>query len=336
MRMRRFKVGEKEVGLYHCMSRIVGGRFWLDDGAKEAFRKQMWKVARFCGIEVLTYCTLNNHFHVLVRVPVKTSIEVNELVERVYALYGSGPLSKGRAMERILREGGERGKVLKRALEVRMGDVSMFMKEFKQRYTIWYNKNRENYGTIWCERFRSVLVEDRQEALRIVAAYIDLNPVRAGLCNDPKDYRWCGYAEAMGGGLEARKGLGKIVGEKGAGVEGLRKRKGGDRWKEIVCTYREVLCQRVEARGAGEEGRREKVLKKLRGGLEVSMEEMLSCKIKYLTHGAILGSKAFLECWYATNRDNLPYIRSPRGCKLDGEAWRGLEVFRNPRGDSFL
>jgi hypothetical protein len=30
-----------------------------------------------------------------------------------------------------------------------------------------------------------------------VAAYIELNPVRAGLCADPKDYRYCGYAEAL-------------------------------------------------------------------------------------------------------------------------------------------
>ena len=30
-----------------------------------------------------------------------------------------------------------------------------------------------------------------------IAAYIDLNPVRAGLCEDPKDYRYCDYAEAI-------------------------------------------------------------------------------------------------------------------------------------------
>lgn len=43
---------------------------------------------------------------------------------------------------------------------------------------------------MWEDRFRSVLVEGRGHALRTMAAYIDLNPVRAGLCEDPKDYRW--------------------------------------------------------------------------------------------------------------------------------------------------
>jgi hypothetical protein len=40
------------------------------------------------------------------------------------------------------------------------------------------------------------MVEDG-EALRTISAYLDLNPVRAGLVDDPKDYRWGGYAEAM-------------------------------------------------------------------------------------------------------------------------------------------
>jgi exodeoxyribonuclease V beta subunit len=40
-----------------------------------------------------------------------------------------------------------------------------------------------------------------------MAAYIDLNPVRAGLVKDPKDYRWCGYAEALSGSRRAQRGL---------------------------------------------------------------------------------------------------------------------------------
>ncbi|MFT7444863.1 MAG: putative transposase [Granulosicoccus sp.] len=35
-------------------------------------------------------------------------------------------------------------------------------------------------------------------ASRTMAAYIDLNPVRAGICKDPADYRWCSYGEAVG------------------------------------------------------------------------------------------------------------------------------------------
>jgi len=44
-----------------------------------------------------------------------------------------------------------------------------------------------------------VLVEDGTAA-RTMAASIDLNPVRAGICEDPVDYRWSSYAEAVAGG----------------------------------------------------------------------------------------------------------------------------------------
>lgn len=59
--------------------------------------------------------------------------------------------------------------------------------------------------------FKSVMVESGGEALRIMAAYIDLNPVRAKLVKDPKDYRWCGYGEALSGSCRAQRGLCKAL-----------------------------------------------------------------------------------------------------------------------------
>ena len=59
-------------------------------------------------------------------------------------------------------------------------------------------------------------MEGRGNALQTIAAYIDLNPVRAGLVGDPKDYRFCGYAEAVAGGALARDGLQRIWADFGA------------------------------------------------------------------------------------------------------------------------
>jgi hypothetical protein len=56
-----------------------------------------------------------------------------------------------------------------------------------------YNRRHGRYGAFWAERFKSLLLEGGQ-AVATVAAYIDLNPVRAALCADPKDYPYCGYA----------------------------------------------------------------------------------------------------------------------------------------------
>jgi hypothetical protein len=90
-----------------------------------------------------------------------------------------------------------------------MGDVSHYMKSLKQRFTQWFNRTRQSRrkGTLWEERFKSVLVEGTVEALSTVAAYIDLNPVRAAIVSDPKDYRWSGYGAAVGGSQRACEGL---------------------------------------------------------------------------------------------------------------------------------
>ena len=66
-----------------------------------------------------------------------------------------------------------------------MWDVSAFMKLLKQRFTQWFNRRHRRKGTLWEERFKSVLVEGSHQVLATMAAYIDLNPVRARLVEDP-------------------------------------------------------------------------------------------------------------------------------------------------------
>ena len=84
--------------------------------------------------------------------------------------------------------------------------------EFKGRFAQWYNRRHGRYGVLWADRFKSVLLEGG-EAVAAVAAYIELNPVRAGLCADPKDYRYCSYAEALAKGSSlAREGIRIVFG----------------------------------------------------------------------------------------------------------------------------
>jgi hypothetical protein len=78
------------------------------------------------------------------------------------------------------------------------------MKTFKQRATQSYNTRHGRKGTLWEERFKSILIQGHSgNALATVAAYIDLNPVRARIVSDPKDYRFSGYGEAMAGSKKA-------------------------------------------------------------------------------------------------------------------------------------
>lgn len=67
---KRFLVDpSKTSACYHVMSRTAGGEMIFQDNEKEAFRLLMWKLARFSGIQVLTYAVMGNHFHLLVSVP---------------------------------------------------------------------------------------------------------------------------------------------------------------------------------------------------------------------------------------------------------------------------
>jgi hypothetical protein len=55
--------------IYHVMSRTVNGEFLFGDLEREAFRRMMWRMASFSGVEILTYVVMSNHFHILVKVP---------------------------------------------------------------------------------------------------------------------------------------------------------------------------------------------------------------------------------------------------------------------------
>jgi len=51
------------------MSRTCGGEVHFGDVEKESLRRLLWKMSEFCGVKVVTFCVMSNHFHVLVDVP---------------------------------------------------------------------------------------------------------------------------------------------------------------------------------------------------------------------------------------------------------------------------
>jgi hypothetical protein len=171
---------------------------------------QLRRVSQFCGVEVLTYVILDNHFHLLVRVPLPRKLSDRELVERYRALYPHRP-KMVKEVEEKLQEGGAQAEDLRLRLHARMQDISQFLKELKQRFTVWFNAHHKLFGTIWDGRFKSILVEDNASVLRTVAAYIDLNPLRASLVKKPEAYRWCGMAAAHRGDPLAQAGIVSVM-----------------------------------------------------------------------------------------------------------------------------
>ncbi|MCC5839948.1 MAG: hypothetical protein JJT96_07480, partial [Opitutales bacterium] len=170
---------------------------------------------------------------------------------------------------------------------------SVFMREVKTRFTLWYNQEHGTVGTFWAERFRSVIVEADTTAQRMVAAYIDLNPVRAGLVEDAGAYGFSGFGEACAGSSAARRGIARIEG----GLTWAAK------WHE---RYRARLCsrtgpgmrplrrdQRTAAAGATKE-------EEMPGDV-VAEEFGLLSKIRAFSESWVVGSVAWVESFCAPN-----------------------------------
>lgn len=316
MRRNRIKIDPSETeACYHCVTRTVNGEFLFDESAKETLRRMIWRVADFCGVKIITYAILSNHFHVLVRVPLRESVSDEELLRRYGVMhpepssFQSAAISVVRA--RLAENDSWAAEWRSRQLAL-MGDVSQFMKLLKQRFSIWFNKNHDRFGTLWAERFKSVLLESSEHVLATVAAYIDLNAVRAGLAKDPKDYRFCGYAEAVAGVKAAEDGIRSIF-------------SAGD-WKAVHDKYRMRLfvSGSVEQDGARSMTRKE-LTRVVADGGRLPLAQVLLCRVRFFTYGAVLGGRVFVEERLSAMRSMDPGLNERSAIPLPSFTdWGGL------------
>ena len=327
MRSRRIKISGASA-VYHCMTRTVNGERLFEDREKEVLRKMLWQVADFCGVEVLTYCIMSNHFHVLVRVRDGEVVLDAELIRRYKVLYPKPTKYQAASAELMfekLHAGGEEAEAIRRQLLARMGDVSEFMKAVKQRFSVWYNRSHQRYGTLWADRFKSVLVEGSGNPLQTMAAYIDLNPVRAGLVEDPKDYRFCGYAEAVAGVKAAKSGLIHIWSDHGA-----------KRDDAALRAHRMLIFGKHASKAGLPEMTRQRALKVLdQEGGQLPKTVLLRCRVRYFTDGAILGSAEFVRGFTGAWQMERARKHPPKVNTMQGGDWGDLAVMQGLRRQIF-
>lgn len=308
------------------MSRTVCQNFLFGETEKEVFCRLLRKQAAFAGIEVLAYCVMSNHIHLLLRVPVLGTLSDVELLERYQAYYGEEkvPLSTYSVQElrAILAQGGEHAAAARARVTARMCYLPAFMRELKQRFSIWFNHQHGTKGTIWAARYKSVIVEDTPESLTRVAAYIDLNPVRAELVTDPKDYRWCSYAASLAGVRLARAGLEQLFNN-------------SRQYPEAIASYRLILFGKgYQSKGTMEKDRGRIPAARLEQIIQekgkVPLEELLRVRVRYFGDGLALGSKTFIAQFLRDHRDVFGQKRSKAGTPLptSGTSYT-LHSFRN-------
>jgi len=312
---------------------VVDRRFIFHDEEREHFVRLLRGYEGFCQMRVITYCVMSNHFHVLLEVkprPQEQTFSDEWVIQQARAVYSKQAVS---ALEQTLQawrkqRNHEAADALKERYLERMWDVSQFMKELKQRFSLWYNKRAGRKGTLWEERFSSVLVEGAAMGLAVMSAYIDLNPVRAGVVEDPKDYRWSGYAECVAGQRRAHQGL--------AVVMGLVSQKRAPSAREMLEGYRVWLY------GQGEERREMEGGKVIKAGLKraqveqtrvaqgkLSLDEMLRCRVRYFTQGTVLGSRGFVDDFFRQHRQRFGTRRQDGARPMRGADFGGLCSLRD-------
>jgi putative transposase len=326
--------GEKPA-IYHCISRVVDRRFVFGDAEREHFRMFMRMQENFSGCRVLSYCVMSNHFHILLEVPPmpEGGISDEELMKRLGAVYSEAFVAE------VSKELGEARKAGRDALAreihgrftYRMHNLSEFMKTLLQRFTRWFNRTHNRSGTLWEERYKSVIVESGIAA-RTMAAYIDLNPVRAGMVSDPAAYRWSSYGEAVGGGnkgngKKAREGLVRAcMSHHGGGFE-------AEKWKEVSRIYRRAMglaLGRKSGKAEVDQVRRSQtaatmntaeILESSDNGTvlpDLKMAAMLLHRVRYFTDGAVIGSKGFVNEVFRSARERFSAGRKDGARRLRG------------------
>ncbi len=175
--------------------------------------------------------------------------------------------------------------------------------------------------TLWESRFKSVLFEGSRKALWTLAAYIDLNAVRAGVVSDPQAYRFCGYGEAIAGVQLARDGLIRVM----QSPDGTMLS-----WARLGRHYRHLLY----ARGQKEPDRNrggiaaERVEAVLAAGGRLTTREVLRCRVRYFSDGMILGSRIFVDEMFMRHRGNFGVQRRTGARTMDAAQWKGLFTAR--------
>lgn len=82
----------------------------------------------------------------------------------------------------------------------KIDEISRFMQRIQTAYSMYFNIKYKHVGHVFQGRFRSKLVKDDAYLVHL-SKYIHLNPIGAGLCQSPFEYRWSSYKAYCGRAL---------------------------------------------------------------------------------------------------------------------------------------
>jgi len=284
-RRARLKV-EQNRAWYHVCSRVAGLRkdYPLDDSRCQRFFVDLLEqLSTVYCCRVAGFCFMGNHYHLLVEMEELREVDDKELHRRALRLYPGGK------------------KMLKlwtvakwQRFAERIFDLSELMRSLQSSFARWYNLTFDRRGRFWGDRFKSTLLENEQAVLDCLL-YIELNPVRAGICERPEDH------ETSSAFLRAvRKDrwlvpLPELTGHdrRSMAYEDYRCRlyyRGAVASKEGQAVIPESVLEEESARGFSEQG-------------------MYGRRLRYFADGVAVGSEVFVRQHITLLREQGRYLR---------------------------
>jgi hypothetical protein len=177
---------------YHCISRCVRHAFLCGD--HHAHRKQwienrLRELVGIFAIECAGFSVMDNHLHLLLRIDSRKAEgwSGEEVARRWLALFPMRDIQgKPTAITdaRVARFAADADWIAE--ARSRLANLGWFMKSLKEPLARIANKEEGVSGAFWEGRYKSVGILD-EESLLATAAYIDLNPLAAGVVATPEE-----------------------------------------------------------------------------------------------------------------------------------------------------
>jgi hypothetical protein len=187
----------KETPYYHCVSRCVrrGWLYGVDEySGKDYSHRKQWIVDRLTdlvsvfSIEVCSYAVMSNHYHLDVFVDVHRAQGWSEqdVVNRWTTIHKMPELVRRYLKEVVSLAEQDAAKVIIETWRQRLMNISAFMKEMNEHLARRANAEDQCTGRFWEGRFKCQAQLD-EAAILTAMAYVDLNPIRAGIASTPED-----------------------------------------------------------------------------------------------------------------------------------------------------
>ena len=261
-----------EKAIYHVMSRTALDGFPLKDVEKDFLLDLIRRLSKLYLVEILGFCIMGNHFHLLVKMIPEFKFTDADIKKRYVEFYGGdGAFAEGRLP--YWRQ--------------KLSNLSEFVREIKVGFARYFNRRHNRRGYFWGDRFKSVIVENGETLINCLA-YIDLNPLRAGLVERPEQYRW----NSLGYHVQTNSRDNFLSTDFGLKEFNVKSK------KERIRRYRRYVYE-AGSLNQPEKGNvkviEDKVLQKeRRRAFQLSRTDRFRYRTRYFTDSGIIGSKEFV------------------------------------------